>query len=211
MPRSSYKRIQKAKAAADGNDAAGKTRTATTKSAAKAKAKTKKPTASQVKKAGLKKERAKLLKKQLSAGGSRSMGSLANPGEGSLTNSKEMRTTSAGNMHNSTKVLRQAKKDNPDFNCKKTRMHNASYKAIAANPNADAAALILRPMLLTVVGVDDATLDSITKEWINALYDKKAAKNMAKMPRIWLLHKLGKAIDNYKGTYGAKAWNDLAE
>ena len=61
------------------------------------------------------------------------------------------------------------------------------------------------------MGVEDATLDSIIKEWINALYDKKAAKKMVQMPRIWLYHQLGTVINNYKGTYGAKAWNDLAE
>ena len=139
------------------------------------------------------------------------MGAIANPSEVSMKTSKEMRTTRAGKKHRSTKVLEKAKGNHPGLNVKATSMHNADFKSIGSHSNPNVAALVLRSHLYTVVGVDDATLNGIAKEWLNALYDKESADRMAKMPRIWLYHQLGTVINNYKGTYGAKAWNDLAE
>ena len=173
--------------------------------------KTKKLTAAQKKMIGLKKVRVEINKKKLSAGGKGRMGAVANPGEGSMRKSKELRTTRAGKKHKSTKVLEKAKGNHPGLNVKAARMQNADFESIGSHSNPNVAALVLRSHLYTVVGVDDATLNGIAKEWLNALYDKESAARMAKMPRIWLLHKLGVAIDNYKNFYGVKAWNKLAE
>ena len=139
------------------------------------------------------------------------MGAIANPGEGSMRKSKELRTTRAGKKHKSTKVLERAKGNHPGLNVKATRMQNAAFKSIGSHSNPNVAALVLRSHLYTVVGVDDATLNGIAKEWLNALYDKESADRMAKMPRIWLLNKLGCAINSYKSFHGTNAWNKLAE
>ena len=193
-----------AKPAKSATKAKSNTKTKTTK-------KTKKLTAAQKKMIGLKKVRVEINKKKLSAGGKGRMGAVANPGEGSMRKSKELRTTRAGKKHKSTKVLEKAKGNHPGLNVKAARMQNADFESIGSHSNPNVAALVLRSHLYTVVGVDDATLNGIAKEWLNALYDKESAARMAKMPRIWLLNKLGCAINAYKSFYGTNAWNKLAK
>jgi len=85
-----------------------------------------------------------------------------------------------------------------------------NFVEIAANDNPDVAALILRNVLYTVVGIDDDKLDTLTKDWVNAHYDKKTAKSMAKMPKIWLMHKMGQSIEAWKSRNGRDAWKGLA-
>ena len=86
-------------------------------------------------------------------------------------------------------------------------MHNCDFVGLANHSDPDVSCLVPRARLLTVVGVDDdAEIEEIADAWIGAMYDKNAAKRIKKMPLVWKMHKMGDAINNYKGYHGMDSW-----
>ena len=157
-----------------------------------------------MKKEQLERERAKVKARNPGAGGKGRMGTTKK--DGAITTNKESRQVRSGELFASTEKLLEAKKQFPNLDFTQKRMHNCDFVGLANHSNPEVSCLILKQFLVMVVGVTDAEFEDIADAWLEAMYDKKAASRIKKMPLVWKHHKMGAAINNYKRQHGKDSW-----